>query len=304
VRGDNVQEDRFFFDSDGGNVYAVLHKPLTAPRTRANRLGVVLCHPLLDFDLYEVPWTLRMIVGYARELARAGYHVLRFDFRGAGQSDGEFEDFTLSSGLADLRRAVDLLVERTGVREPVVIGTRLAGTIAMRAAATDSRIRQLGLWDPVPNPNGSLQAVFRRIRASQLAMGQAADGPPAASAGAGDGPGVGLSQMDANQRRLDAGGYVIGAPFREELPGWDTTPDVEAYRGRVLIVQILRGWSGGAGLRRELIRLHEAYRQAGAESELVEALDVHPSEWYRQPEYARVWTETSRWLALEPAAVS
>ena len=40
----------------------------------------MVCHPLLDFDLYEVPWTIRMVAGYTRELARAGYPALRFDF--------------------------------------------------------------------------------------------------------------------------------------------------------------------------------------------------------------------------------
>src|SRR5207248_4482445 len=132
---------------------------------------------------YELPWTIRMVAGYARELAQAGYPALRFDFRGSGQSDGEFEDVTLGSCVSDLRRAVEVLVEKTGVEDVVLVGVRLAATVAMRVAAHDGRARRLVLWDPVPDPNANLRAVRRRARASLLAMGRSSDAPPSATTG-------------------------------------------------------------------------------------------------------------------------
>ena len=69
----NLPEERFFFESEGARCYAVLHHPAAESADRAARPGVVLCHPLLDFDLYEVPWTIRLVTGYTRELAQAGY---------------------------------------------------------------------------------------------------------------------------------------------------------------------------------------------------------------------------------------
>ncbi len=303
---ERLLEERFFFDNEGANVYAVLHHPAPDAPTAATATatGMVLCHPLLDFDLYEVPWTLPMIVGYARELARAGHPALRFDFRGAGQSDGEFEDLTLSSCVSDLQRAIDVLVERTGVSEVVLIGTRLGGTVAMRVAGRDPRVRRLALWDPVPDPHGSFQGVFRRMRAAQLAMGRAPDGAAGGPSLAGDGPGAGWATMQPGQVRLDAGGYLIGQPFQDELKTWDSAADVRAFRGRVLILQLVRGWSGGAGLRRALINLDEAYRAAGADSRLVEAMDVHPAEWFKQPDYDPVLRETTEWLAQDPASLA
>src|SRR3954453_1365685 len=95
-----LPEHRFYFEHEGSQVYAVYHEP-AAERAEGGRAGVVLCHPLLDFDLYEVPWTLPMIVGYARDLAKRGYPALRFDFRGAGHSDGEFEELTLGRCASD-----------------------------------------------------------------------------------------------------------------------------------------------------------------------------------------------------------
>jgi pimeloyl-ACP methyl ester carboxylesterase len=290
-------EDRFFFESEGAHCYAVLHTPEPDQAQRNAGRGVVLAHPLLDFDLYEVPWTLRMVAGYARELAAAGYTALRFDFRGAGQSDGEFEDLTLSSCVRDMQRAVEVLVERSGVDEVVLNGTRLGATVAMRVGAHDPRVRQLALWDPVPDPNGSLQAVFRRARASMLAMGRSSDAAPGQGAMAGDGAGAAFSGLMPGQTRLDAGGYVIGPGFLEEIKTWDSSADVRAFRGRVLILQLIRGWSGADGLRRALIQLDEAYRAAGADSQVAEVMDVHPAEWFKQPDYSPVFTATSAWLA-------
>ena len=295
----NLQEERFFFESEGAHCYAALHHPAAASADQAARPGVVLCHPLLDFDLYEVPWTIRMVAGYARELARAGYPALRFDFRGSGQSDGEFEDVTLSGCARDLQRAVEVLIEKTGVEEIVLVGVRLAATVAMRVGAHDGRVRRLVLWDPVPDPNANLRAVRRRARASLLAMGRGSDAPPSATTGA-EAP-TGLWGSGAgNESRMDAGGYVIGPEFLAELKTWDSKPDVRAFQGSVLILQLIRDWMGAPGLRRELVKLEEAYRAAGAAVRIAEAMDVHPAEWYRQPNYHPVWEETSAWLRHAP----
>jgi pimeloyl-ACP methyl ester carboxylesterase len=309
-----MAEERFFFENEGLHVYAVLHMPDGGDDAAVPRTGVVLCDPLLDFDLYEVPWSIRMIAAYARELARTGYPALRFDFRGTGQSDGEFEHLTLSTCVSDLQRAVDVLVERTGVEEIVLIGWRLGATIAMRVGAHDGRVQRLGLWDPVPDPHGSLQGVFRRARASLLAMGRtpgagpagghtpAPDAhPPQPGPLEGDAPGGNWGSLQPDQERLDAGGYVIGPGFREELKAWDSSADVRAFHGQVLILQLIRGWSGTGGLRRNLRDLADAYRAAGAEVQLAEAMDVHPAEWFKQPDYSRVLAETSAWLNQDAA---
>jgi pimeloyl-ACP methyl ester carboxylesterase len=296
-----LHEERFFFENEGAHCYAVLHHPAPASADQAARPGVVLCHPLLDFDLYEVPWTIRMVAGYTRELARAGYPALRFDFRGSGQSDGEFEDVTLGGCVSDLQRAVEVMVEKTGVEEIVLAGVRLAATAAMRVAARDGRVRRLVLWDPVPDPNANLRAVRRRARASLLAMGRSTDSPPSATTG-GEAP-LGLWGGEGNENRMDAGGYVIGPAFLTELRTWDSKPDVQAFRGSVLILQLIRDWMGAPGLRRELVKLDEAYRAAGADCQIAEAMDVHPAEWYRQPNYFPVWEQTTAWLGHAPALV-
>ena len=292
-----MQEERFFFENEGQHCYAVLHHPTDEHADAARKPGVVLCHPLLDFDLYEVPWTIRMVAGYARELARAGYPALRFDFRGSGQSDGEFEAVTLGGCVSDLQRAVDVLGEKTGIENVVLIGVRLAATVAMRVAGQDGRVRRLVLWDPVPDPNANLRAVRRRARASLLAMGRGSDTPPNAS---GETPTGLWAGSDGAESKLDAGGYVIGPAFLDELKRWDSKADVQAFHGSVLILQLIRDWMGAPGLRRELVKLDESYRAAGADSRIAAVMDVHPAEWYRQPNYSPVWEATSAWLDQAP----
>jgi len=48
-------------------------------------------------------------VNFARDLARAGYPALRFDYRGEGESSGAFEESDVVSRLLDICAAVDEL---------------------------------------------------------------------------------------------------------------------------------------------------------------------------------------------------
>lgn len=59
-----------------------------------------------------------------------GQAFLRFDYRGHGRSEGRFEDFTLSDGIAD---AIDILDNLT--EGPVIlVGSSMGGWIALRVA--------------------------------------------------------------------------------------------------------------------------------------------------------------------------
>jgi alpha-beta hydrolase superfamily lysophospholipase len=74
--------------------------------------GFVFCYP--EFE--EKLWTERVFVSFARELAARGYHVLRFDSAGHGDSDGEFVHASLSSRLDDLDCAVRALAAELGAQ--------------------------------------------------------------------------------------------------------------------------------------------------------------------------------------------
>ena len=89
----------------------------------------------------------RQFVLLARALAAAGTPVLRFDYRGMGDSEGEARTF---EGVADdLRAAIDAFQrEVPSLREVVVWGLCDAASAALLYAHTDARVRGLVLLNP------------------------------------------------------------------------------------------------------------------------------------------------------------
>jgi len=80
---------------------------------------------------------------YADRLARAGFATLAFDHRGFGESGGRRGHEDSQGKLADLRAAVGVLASRGEVdRDRIgLVGVCLGGGYAVRAAATDPRVR-------------------------------------------------------------------------------------------------------------------------------------------------------------------
>ena len=89
----------------------------------------------------------RQFVLLARALAAAGTPVLRFDYRGMGDSEGEARTF---EGVADdLRAAIDAFQrELPRLREVVIWGLCDAASAALLYAHTDARVRGLVLLNP------------------------------------------------------------------------------------------------------------------------------------------------------------
>lgn len=76
---------------------------------------------------------IRSTVYLCRALTEEGIAVLRFDFTGLGESEGEFSDTNFTTNLNDIRAAADYLAQRHGpVR--MLIGHSLGGTAAIVAA--------------------------------------------------------------------------------------------------------------------------------------------------------------------------
>jgi pimeloyl-ACP methyl ester carboxylesterase len=82
-------------------------------------------------------------------LARAGFHVLRFDYLGTGDSSGEVEDASVAQWIADINRAVEELSRSFDMHDISLIGLRLGATLAAHAAAEGGRVSRLVLWEPV-----------------------------------------------------------------------------------------------------------------------------------------------------------
>ena len=82
------------------------------------------------------------VVGtYARLLRERGVTTLAFDHRGFGESGGRRAHEDSQGKLADLRAAVSLLAEHADPERIGVVGVCLGGGYAVKAAATDPRLK-------------------------------------------------------------------------------------------------------------------------------------------------------------------
>lgn len=76
---------------------------------------------------------IRAAVYISRAMAAQGIAVLRFDFTGLGQSEGDFADSSFSANIDDLLSAADWLTEHYRAPE-LLVGHSLGGTAVLAAA--------------------------------------------------------------------------------------------------------------------------------------------------------------------------
>ncbi len=154
-------EDAFFFDGPNGRLFGVLHRPENACST-----GIVFCSAFVEEKL----WAHRVFVRFARLLAQKGVAVLRFDYMGTGDSQGESEDATVETHLADIAAAVQELRERGHVRTVGLLGLRFGATLALLAARRPPpSVDFLVLWEPILKGEEYLQKCLRSHLATQMA---------------------------------------------------------------------------------------------------------------------------------------
>lgn len=141
-----ITETPVAFASGGQQVVGMLHLPGTPGRCPA----VLMLHGYTG-SKHE---THRIFVQEARSLAREGIASLRFDFRGCGDSGGEFHEMTVSSMCADARIALAWLSARPEVDGGRVglLGMSLGGMIGSLLVHEYPAFRTAAFWCPVTNP--------------------------------------------------------------------------------------------------------------------------------------------------------
>lgn len=131
-----------FFGSTTRQLFGAYHPP---PASVAGRGAALLCPPWGQ----EYLVSHRIFRRLAVRLSESGYHVLRFDYFGTGDSAGEREDGDLANWQSDAEVALEELRDMSGFATVATFGIRLGAVIAWRLASTRSDVHTTVLWDPV-----------------------------------------------------------------------------------------------------------------------------------------------------------
>ena len=114
---------------------------------------------------------LRAVVRFARELNREGIGVLRFDFTGLGESEGDFADTNFTSNVQDLVAAARYMEAEWGPPD-ILVGHSLGGAAVLHAAHSVDSVKAVATIGAPADPSHVLQHVSES-RAEIEARGEA-----------------------------------------------------------------------------------------------------------------------------------
>lgn len=133
--------ERITIAGPAGDLEALLEIPAGADGARV----AVICHP---HPVYGGTMTNKVVHVLAKACNDRGVPALRFNFRGVGASEGEWDEGP--GELADYRAALDAMASLYPQSELWAAGFSFGSYIALTAGATDDRVRLLlGIALPV-----------------------------------------------------------------------------------------------------------------------------------------------------------
>jgi len=145
---------QFFGNSNSDpSLYGVYHSPHRT--TDAPPRAVVICSPLGQ-EYLRSHWAIKLL---AKQLARGGAHVLRFDLSGHGNSPGNIDDLqSLQTWTNDIGQAVDWIREKSNATNVMLLGLRFGAMLSAPAAKQRHDVHSLVAWEPVARTNPATHA--------------------------------------------------------------------------------------------------------------------------------------------------
>ncbi|MYB00247.1 alpha/beta fold hydrolase [Candidatus Poribacteria bacterium] len=153
----------------------------------------------------------RIFVKTARELAAIGFYALRFDFRGSGDSEGDFSEMTIGGEISDAIKSIDVLAAMPGIdTERIgILGLSMGGCVAACVSGQDTRVKSTVMWAPLSDdPPDRKQEILERSKHTPTPEE--------------------IAQSNAN---------VVGNAFYAELPEISPSALIPQFSGALLVMQ-------------------------------------------------------------------
>ena len=207
----------FFTGSKGRKLFGFLHVPKIKPG-QAPLVGLVHVHPFGE----EKQMAHAVTVRTARQMAEAGFAVLRFDFSGCGDSEAELDEVTVEEWLEEIALAMQELKDRTGVTQVILWGLRSGAGLILaylnEAVSEAQKPKGILLWQPQDNLEMAMHQFLRqKIGTALAAAGINAGSSTALMQGSGAASNVptvkGLLGDLSQGNRVE----VMGYPLRDPL---------------------------------------------------------------------------------------
>lgn len=149
------------FQNEGTKIFGVVHLPIG----ESNPPVVLFCHGLAGHKIGKH----RMYVQLAECLSHVGIASFRFDFRGSGDSEGEFGEMTLQGEVSDALKALEFISAYDSI-DPSrigIFGRSFGGVIAVQAGHRWGNIKSMALWSPVFNAE-QWEQQWEKLNAGQV----------------------------------------------------------------------------------------------------------------------------------------
>ena len=191
----HAREVPITIDSRGHQLVGIHHQA-------AGKKMVILCHGFTGNKAENK----RLFVDTARMLTPEGFNVLRFDFYGSGDSEGDFSDSLLSNNIDNLKDVI-AWCRAQGYVHLAVLGISMGAATAILTVVTES-VEALVLWSAVPD--------LKQLFASHV------DNP---------------AQLTATKESVEYDGWLIGTQFFKDAVGYDVQKSLAALTLPKLIMQ-------------------------------------------------------------------
>jgi hypothetical protein len=151
-------EQAGYFEVPGEHLYTILHA-VPDPIARVLLVGPFAAERQLSY----LPW-----VRWARFLAGRRVECLRYDYRGIGESTGNFEEMTFHHWLEDVELLAGWMQQRSPEAPVAIHGLEMGAVLAAKAFEKGLGDALL-LWAPPPSGNQALRnTLLPRIAAEQM----------------------------------------------------------------------------------------------------------------------------------------